>query len=256
MADINDTQLNEIQLKAELLLGSDIDVAGITLLNHKLGKIIKDIKLDKYNHLATLSILEIKDLLEKRDNISEELLNISVFELSFLIPNIQDWFIEFLNTFTPYKWIANDKFQLYMALDEKLTINKDDMDLIFKVFRKMYWVERSSKSNTVFDPNKAVDEATRKLVEELAQKEQEIRNKHKKKKNITLNGIIAGVCVTSQNYSFFNIENLTMYQLMTAFYINDAHEHYNYIMTSAYVGMYDLSKTKVEDLHYCNEIDV
>lgn len=252
MADINDTQLNEIQLKAELLLGSDIDVAGITLLNHKLGKIIKDIKLDKYNHLATLSILETKDLLEKRDNNSEELLNISVFELSFLIPNIQDWFIEFLNTFTPYKWIANDILQLYMALDEKLTVNKDDMDLIFKVFRKMYWVERG-KSDTTIDPNMAVDEETRKIAEEFAEIE---REKNKKKKHITLNGIIAGVCVTSQNYSFFNIENLTMYQLMTAFYVNDTHEHYNYIMTSAYVGMYDLSKTKVENLHYCNEIDV
>ncbi len=252
MADINDTQLNEIQLKAELLLGSDINVAGIILLNHKLGKIIKDIKLDKYNHLATLSILEIKDLLEKRDDISEELLNISVFELSFLIPNIQDWFIEFLNTFTPYKWIANDKFQLYMALDEKLTVNKDDMDLIFKVFRKMYWIERGKKEDTI-DPNMAVDEEARQLAEEFAELEKE---KNKKKKHITLNGIIAGVCSTSHNYSFFNVKNLTMYQLMTEFYVNDAHEHYNYIMSSAYVGMYDLSKTKVEDLHYCNEINV
>lgn len=247
MIDINDSQL-----KAELLLGMDIDVGEITLLNHKLGTIIRDIKLDKYNYLSTLSILEPKDMFDNKADISDELKNISTFELSFIVPDVQKWFIEFLNTFTNYKWSANDRFQLYMALDKKKTINKDDIDLIFQVFRKMYWIERGKKEDSI-DPNMAVDEETRQLAEEFAELE---REKNKKKKHITLNGIIAGVCSTSHNYSFFNVENLTMYQLMTEFYVNDAHEHYNYIMSSAYVGMYDLSKTKVEDLHYCNEINV
>lgn len=247
MIDVNDSQL-----KAELLLGMDIDVGEITIKNHNIGKIIKEIKLNKYNYLSTLTIIEPKDILENKVNINDELKNISIFELSFIIPDIQRWFIEFLNTFTNCQWIANDRFQLYMALDEKKTINKDDMDLIFKVFRKMYCIDRGKKKDSI-DPSMAVDEEARQLAEEFAELE---RENNKKKKNITLNGIIAGVCSTSHSYSFFNVENLTMYQLMTEFYVNDAHEHYNYIMSSAYVGMYDLSKTKVEDLHYCNEIDV
>src|SRR5574344_1541076 len=113
------TDINSPQLKAELLLGMDIDVGEITLLNHRIGKIIREIKLDKYNYLSTLSILEAKDLFENKDNISDKLLNMSTFELSFMIPDIQKWFIEFLNTFTNYKWSANDRFQIYMALDEK-----------------------------------------------------------------------------------------------------------------------------------------
>ena len=238
------------QLKAELLLGLDIDICNITLKNHKLGTIIKDIKLDKYNYLSTLSIIEIKDILkDKFENIKD----VTVYKLSFVIPDINKWYIEFLNTFTNYNnWESNDLFGIYMVQGERITLNEDDLDLIFKVFKKMYWIERGNKKDTI-DPSMAVSEEVRQMAEEFAELE---REKNKKKKHITLNGIIAGVCSTSHNYSFFNVENLTMYQLMTEFYVNDAHEHYNYIMSSAYVGMYDLSKTKVEDLHYCNEIDV
>lgn len=243
---------NDSQLKAELLLGMDIDVGEITLKNYKLGTIIRDIKLGKYNYLSTLSVAEPKDIFDDKANINDEIYNLSTFELSFIVPDVQKWFIEFLNTFTNYKWMTNDRFQLYMALEENKTLNKDDIDLIFKVFRKMYWIERGKNQDSI-DPSMAVDEETRQIAEEFAELEKE---KNRKKKHITLNGIIAGVCSTSHNYSFFNVENLTMYQLMTEFYVNNAHEHYNYIMSSAYVGMYDLSKTKVEDLHYCNEINV
>ncbi len=244
-------------IKTLLLIGSDISVDDILLKNYKLGEIFnEDFGLTRYNWLCSLAIVDKDDVIDYGGNkeLKEEIKDLDLYDLLPTLPNIQQWYTEFLNTFTCNKWVYNSRFNTFMDIENKLILDKEKTSNIVEVFKKMYWVERGSKNNNndFIDPSKAVNDEVRALAEEFAEMEKESKSK---KSKITLNGIIAGVCSTSNRYDFFNIKDLTMYQLMTIYFVNENRDHYQYVMQSAYVGMYDLKKTKIEDIHYCREID-
>lgn len=244
--------MSDEELKGLLLIGEDVEYQGILVRNYKLGEIFKDLKLDKYYKLISLATVELKDIIQA-DKV--DINKLKLYDVLYDIYN--DWIIEFLNTFTYLKWekgIENGKFRDFVAYkDEKrIRFTEDKFDGFMELFKKVYVVSRGQKDDK-YDLSLATTDKAREMMKEFAEDE---RQRNAKKSKITLNGIIAGICSTSNCYDFFNIQDLTMYQLMTIYHVNENRDNYQYIMQSAYVGMYDLSKTKMEDIHYCREVNI
>jgi len=257
--------MSDEELKGLLLAGEDIEYFGFMVRNYKLGEIFKNLKLDKYNYLLSFAVLDVKDIFkDSKINIDK----LKKYDVICDIPEFNNWFIEFLNTFTYLEWekgIENGKYRDFVAYTDndknkkRFRINEDKFDGFMELFKKMYAANKGKKSKSKFDPNMAIDEETRKIVEELAEAERKHKEKRKKgNKDITLMGIILGICSKSNNYDLFNIWNLTIYQLMAQYYGIEQDENYGYILESVYHGVYDLKKsgTNLEDIHWANEISV
>lgn len=252
--------MTDKELKARLLKGLDIDYQGIIIRNYSTGEIFEDLGLDKYEYLISLTILDVKDIF--KDNKIDNIDNLKMYDVICTSFEFNNWFIEFLNTFTYMEWSFGN-FNDFVAYDEnkkRFRITKDKFDGLMDIVRKMYVVNRGNKhKSSKFDFDKAVikDEDMRQTLEELAEAERKAK-KRKGNKEITLNGIITGICSKSNSYNLFNIWNLTVYQLMAQYYGIEQDENYRYVLTSIYSGVYDLKKsnTKLENIHWANEIEL
>ena len=240
--------MSDDELKGLLLIGTDIEYQDILVKNYSLGEIFKNVKLDTYYKLISLSTVEIKDIIQA-DKV--DIGKLKLYDILYDIYN--DWIIEFLNTFTYLKW-ERGMFRDFVAINDgrRIRFTEDKFEGFMELFKKMYVVSRGEKDDK-YDLSLATSDKVREMMQEFAEDE---RKRNAKKSKITLNGIIAGICSTSNRYDFFNIQDLTMYQLMTIYYVNENRDNYQYIMQSAYSGIYDLSKTKIEDIHYCREVNV
>lgn len=249
--------MTDKELKARLLKGLDIDYQGILIRNYSVGEIFEDLGLDKYDYLISLTILDVKDIFKnnKVDNID----NLKMYDIICTSFEFNNWFIEFLNTFTYMEWTYGsfDDFVAYDENKKRFRITKDKFDGLMELIKKMYVINRNNKVKSKFNPDMAVDEETRKLVEELAEAEKELKSKFKNK-SVTLNGIVTGICSKPNSYNLFNIWNLTIYQLMVQYYGIEQDENYGYVLDSVYHGVFDLKKsgTKLENIHWANEVDV
>lgn len=242
------------EIKALLLAGEDIEYENILIRNYSIGEIFKNIKLDKYNYLITLTILDVEDVIKDRmiDDI-ENLYDLICTNYEFNI-----WFKEFLSTFTYLDWEFG-KFNDFIANKDgkRIRLTEDKFDDLMSLIKTMYSVNRNKNkvNNDELDPYLAIDEEAKKLAEEFAEFEKE-NNKNKNKNGITLNGIINGICSKGIGYNLFNIWDLTMYQLMAIYNGIEQLNNYEYIMTSIYSGVYDTKKLKINDIHWCKEIDI
>ena len=245
-------KMSDIELNGLLLVGEDVEYEGFLVRNYSIGDIFKKIKLDKYYYLTGLTVLTPQDMLEGIK--PEDIDKLKVYDILLSYPHYNQMFIEFLNTFTYLEW-KNGEWNDFVVYDDKHKmihrINENRFNELMQLVKKMYVVNRGEKVDE-YDLSWATSEKAREMMKEFAEDK---RKQDAKKSKITLNGIIAGICSTSNRYDFFNIQNLTMYQLMTIYYTSENYNTYQYIMQSAYVGMYDLSKTKIEDIHYCREIN-
>lgn len=249
-------KMSDIELNGLLLAGEDVEYEGFLVRNYSIGDIFKKIKLNKYYYLRGLTVLTPQDMLEGIK--PEDIDKLKVYDILLSYPHYNQMFIEFLNTFTYLEWqngLMND-FVAYDG-DKRCRINENRFNGLMQLVKKMYVVNRGEKSsNLEIDPNMAVDEETRKFAEEII--EEQKKNKNKNTKGITLNGIIEGVCSKGIGYNFFNIWDLTVYQLMIQYYGIEQNENYGYIMSAVYAGLYDTKKNKLEvnKFHWANEIDV
>ena len=244
-------KMSDIELNGLLLAGEDIEYEGFLVRNYSIGDIFKKIKLNKYYYLTGLTVLTPQDMLEGVK--PEDIDKLKVYDILLSYPHYNQMFIEFLNTFTYLEWqngLMND-FVAYDSNNKRYRINENRFNGLIQLVKKMYVVNRGENADE-YDLSWATSEKAREMMKEFAEDK---RKQDAKKSKITLNGIIAGICSTSNRYDFFNIQDLTMYQLMTIYYTSENYNTYQYIMQSAYVGMYDLSKTKIEDIHYCREIN-
>lgn len=248
------------EIKGSLLYGEDVEYEGILIRNYKLKEIFSKrngLGLDKYNYLISLAILEVKDIIKdsKVDNIKD----LKMYDIICTDFEFNKWFIEFLNTFTYIKWEFG-QFNDFVAYDsdkKRIRLTEKKFDGFMEVFKKAYCVNRGSKkSTTSINPDLAVDEETKKFAEEIL----ELQNQGNKKQkgNITLMGIIEGICSKPNSYDLFNIWNLTVYQLMIQYYGIEQNESYGYILSSVYAGIYDTKKNKldIEKIHWACEIDI
>jgi len=249
-------------IKGSLLYGEDIEYEGILIRNYKLKEIFSKrngLGLDKYNYLISLAILEVKDILKdsKIDNIKD----LKMYDIICTDFEFNRWFIEFLNTFTYLEWeyVVIKEFVAYEDNDinkKRFRMNKAKFDGFMEIMKQIYSVGRN-KSKSKFDPSKAVDEETRKIVEELAEAERIARSK-KKKGNVTLSSIINQLSAKENSYSLLNIWDLTVYQVMMQYYGTEQNENYEYILDSVYHGVFDLKKsgTNLESIFWANELNV
>ena len=169
------------------------------------------------------------------------------------------WFIEFLNTFTYMKWEFGqfNDFITYDSDKKRIRLTENKFDGFMELIKQIYSVSRGNKSKSKFNPSKAVDEETRKIVEELAEAERKLNSK-KKKSNVTLSSIINQLSAKENPYSLLNIWDLTVYQLMMQYYGTEQNENYDHIINSIYAGVFDLKKsgTTLESIFWANELNV
>ena len=248
--------MTEKELKGRLLKGLDIDYQGITIRNYSTGEIFEDLGLDKYEYLISLTILDVKDIF--KDNKIDNIDNLKMYDVICTSFEFNNWFIEFLNTFTYMEW-SFGSFNDFIAYDEnkkRLRITKDKFDDLMDIVRKMYVINRGKKAtSTIINPNMAVDEETKKFAEEILELQ---KQGNKQNGNITMMGIIEGICSKPNTYNLFNIWDLTVYQLMIQYYGIEQNEKYGYILSSVYAGIYDTKKNKldIEKIHWACEIDI
>ena len=248
------------EVQASLLYGEDIEYDGILIRNYKLKEIFSKrngLGLDKYNYLIGLTILNVKDIF--KDNKIDNIENLKMYDVICTNFEFNNWFKEFLNTFTYMEWEFGkfDDFVAYNSDKKRVRLTKEKFDGLMDLIRQIYSVSRGSKTKSKFDPSKAVDEETRKIVEELAEAERKVNSK-KKKGNVTLTSIINQLGVKPNPYSLLNIWDLTVYQLMMQYHAVEQNENYEHILNSIYAGVYDLKKsgTSLESIFWANEIDL
>lgn len=248
--------MTEKELKGRLLKGLDIDYQGIIIRNYSTGEIFEDLGLDKYEYLISLTILDVKDIF--KDNKIDTIDNLKMYDVICTSFEFNNWFIEFLNTFTYMEWSFGN-FNDFVAYDEnkkRLRITKDKFDGLMDIVRKMYVINRGKKAtSTIINPNMAVDEETKKFAEEILELQ---KQGNKQNGNITMMGIIEGICSKPNTYNLFNIWDLTVYQLMIQYYGIEQNENYGYILSSVYAGIYDTKKNKLDigKIHWACEIDI
>jgi hypothetical protein len=244
------------EIKGLLLRGKDVKYQGFLIRNYSLDEIFDEsFGLDKYYFLISFANLEVKDI--PKD--SKVKIDKILYDIIYEKLDLREWFLEILNTFTYLHWqVGTLQFKDFIAYDEnkkRYRMTEDKFDGFMNIFKKMYSINRSKLESTVnIDPNLAMDEETRKLAEEFAEFEKENESKNKNG-NITLMGIISGVCSKGRGYTFFNIWDLKMYQLMGLYYGIEKDENYGYIMGSIYAGVWDTKKNKLnmEDIHWATE---
>ena len=221
--------------------------------NYSIGDMVEVLGYDKYELLINLTVLDVKDIFSNAT--ADDINKLKMYDIFCLIPDYNKLFIEFLNTFTYLEWTF-DKVNGFTA--NEFVLDEVKCSGLMELVRKIYVVNtgKSNGSNLELNPDLATSEEARKLAEEFAEEEKKLKGKNKT--NITLNGIIKGICSKSNNYNLFNIWDLTMYQLMVQYYGIEQDENYGYIMTSIYSGIYDIKKNKlnINDIHWASDIDV
>ena len=237
-------------IDGKLLKGTDIKIDDIVIKNYNLGYIFDDeegIGLSKYYKALQPAVIKLRDF-----NLEEILgddmpKGMMVFDVFCMFEDVNEMFINFLNTFTDHKWSFNRDFNEFVVYleDKTLRVNRANAEDVLKIVRKMYNVgSQSGKEEQTFR-SKEAEEAMR----EFEEWEETLPSKNG---TITLEGIIEGI-TTKGTYTLFNIWDLTVYQLMRTFYkINDA-EHIDNLTKGVYAGTVD--GKALEGLHWAKRTD-
>lgn len=236
-----DIKASENRLKGLLIRGEDdIECEDFVIKNYSLEEILsKNFGLDKYYYLTSFSNIN-KDILVEKYKI-ENIENKTLYECVFSVTDTKYWLLEVLNTFTNYEWEVG--FYDYLFYDEnkvrhRLTENK--FNSFIKLFKKIYCVSRDSDT-LESDLDLVNDEETRQRLERIMNFEKENESK-KKKSNITLMGIISGLVGKGIGYTYFNIYDLKVYQLINLFYSVNHNEACSQIRSIQANGLWDKDK--------------
>lgn len=245
----------DIDLKARLLMGLDINVHGITIKNHKLGTIFKDIGLTRYLQMSNLATRSPKDFLNK-EYISE-FKDISMFDIFCMSTDLNGVFIQFLNLFTGYEWtfISTEAFVEFHATNEngsRVHISRDNFDEVIEVVKVMYCLsDDANRKKDEIDIDMAVDDEVRELAMEFAEFK---KQKNKNKSNVTITSIIS--FLASKVYDWGKVFDMTIYQIIKSYSHFEMYSYWENVMTGIYQGTIDSKSINFDEIHYARETDV
>lgn len=236
--------MNEDRLKGLLVRGKDILYQDFYIRNYTLDEIFsEDFGLDKYYYLISFANIELRDIFkDSKIKIDDR----KLYDELYNKPEYRMWLLDVLNSFTYLNWqvgLMND----FIAYDEdkkRHRINEKKFDDFIKILKKVYCINKGkTKSSMAIDPNMAVGKEAKEMAKEFTEFENE--NKRDKGEGFTLLGIINGLAGKGRGYTYFNIWDLTIYQLMSLFYGINHDEEYGYVMEQINHGMRDLKKNPV-----------
>ena len=238
------------ELKGLLLIGEDIEYQNITIRNYKLRQILKELKLDKYNYLLGISILDVKDVLKDSKIDIDKL---KMYDIICEVPEFTDWFIEFLNVFTNLEWEFG-RFRDFVAYNEsgkRVRFTEDMYDGFMKIFKKMYCVGKGKNEKI---ETKYANDKVKKYFEEFEEWETNLPKKNDVK--ITLLSILESLATKHDNLNMITIQSYTVYQLMATYYRTEQIDNYDNLIKSYYTGMLDIEKINILDSHWAKETDI
>lgn len=242
--------VNELDLKAKLRMGSDIDVCGITIKNYKLGEIFNDIGITKYLQMTGLISRSPSDFIDKK--YLKEISSVTMFDIFCMSYEMQELFMETMKFFTGYEWrfVANRAFVEFQATntsDKDVHINKENHEHILNTIKEMYCLSEVKKESERED----IDDRMKEILAEFEEEENKV-NKAKGGK-ITIFSIIDGVSTKHPSINILNIWNLTMFQLMRNFYSLGKNINEDRVMNGIYSGVIDSKKIDLDKIHWATE---
>lgn len=233
------------------MLGEDIiQFQDIEIKNYSLKEILgKDFGLDKYDYLTNFVNVEKENLVEKYKLENTE--NKTLFQCVWSQFDTKYWFLELLNTFTNLNWVVGE-WEDYVAYDEnkqRHRINEKKFNEFVDVFKKIYCINgkiTAPESELEFES----DQETKERLERIRNFEKENKNKNTNKSNISLISIINGLVVKGRGYTYFNIYDLKIYQLMSLFYNVEHDEKCTFIKDIKANGLWDDKKNSNGNIHW------
>lgn len=242
----------DIDLKARLLMGLDVAVHGITIKNHKLGTIFKDIGLTKYIQASSLINRSPKDFFKKE--FINEVKHLNMFDIFCISGEFNEVFIQFISLFTDYKWsfISTDVFTEFHTVNEfgnRVHINRDNFDDVMEVIRVMYCLDKSKRESDRQD----IDDEMAALLREFEDEEEKVRRS--KGGNITIVSIIDGVASKHHSINLLSIWEYTVYQLIHTYYKLNQIDNETNVKSAIYTGNIDAKKIELDKMHWATELE-
>jgi hypothetical protein len=207
---------DDTSIHAKCLMGESINIGVCTLHPLKLIDIIRDISFDLYNqYLSILCVTsdEIKEMLniefdEEYDDVIidpfEYLISCCSMDLKFKDMAIAalKCFIKESIEFSPHGYFFINN------INEQRYINKENFQIITNILKQQNCISLESKKKC-----KPKNATARSHLKKLKQ----IKAKESKKKSNEIPNIISAVSAKHPSINFFNIGNLTMYQLIDTY---------------------------------------
>ncbi|MGL6175210.1 MAG: hypothetical protein ACRC1P_11450 [Cellulosilyticaceae bacterium] len=237
-------EMNDIDLKARLLMGLDIPINGITIKNYTIGYIFKEIGLVKYSQIMNLVSLKPRDFMGEIDN------NTHMYDILTSNQYTLEWLVDFVSLFIDGEWIYIPIHNEFFNSKIRMSINKSNIDDIFYIVKKMYCLDTYGKESDRDD----IDDEMRELLLEFEEEERKVRMG--KGCGITTLSIVESVASKHPNLNLNSIWDYSMYKLMRTFYRLEHIESNNKTMTGIYSGVIDSKKINLEKIHWANDLDI
>ena len=240
----------DLDMKAKLLMGLDISVCGITIKNHTIGKIFKDIGLTKYLQLSSIATRDVKDYISRE--YLDQFKDISVFDIFCMTQEMNDTFIEFLNLFTEYEWkfVHNNLFTEFYAKNENgksVHISKENIQEIFETIKMMYCLDSSKKESERED----IDDRMKEILAELEEEESKVNES--KGTKVTILSIMLGLASKHNSINLLNMWDYTIYQIIKTYHYVEKIDNEDRVVQGIYAGTIDGKKIDLEKLHWATE---
>lgn len=238
--------MTEEDIRLKLLYDKPIYIEGIG--NFKLPTTEQIVEMNESTYQLYVAWLLIsKDQLTNKD---DEICNYSDYEIVCAIMQQDNDFrnviLSALETFLDSKPQIFENGMIYFGeLKDSSFLTVEKWEYIKKLIRIGNYIENKKEEEYV-----AGNERARKFMEKL-KKKKELLNKTKKEQT-NLHSITSAV--GWKTGSFFNVQNLTIYQLYDAYYRLGLIENYHYTLTGIYTGNIDSSKIKLPDINWANII--
>lgn len=198
----------DVNLKVQLILGKPISLNGIGLLKSIKIKDIMDIGFDNYNKYLSYLCMSSEDIL---DLLNSELENIEPFDFIFSNCFYDEKFKEDILCAFSYFFDEKCRFSengyFYLGnIDEERFIHSRNFNFLSDVLRIQNCVE--DKKDNLNLKSKAAKDFYKRL--------KQARRKHESEKssNMDISDIISAISAKHPSINIFNIEELTMYQLI------------------------------------------
>lgn len=194
-----------------------IPIKGVGHIKIPTVRQVRDMQM-QYNTYINLLDMDSEDLLEnslfsidtsnsKDDSVFNLILKNQTL-VEFYLEALSFFFIEHIREIPDYKsWVLVDEQNNLVGI-----INNDNFDMVRDIILQSNCISHSSHITPKFKNEKA-----KAIFEKIAQKKKEAK-KQGKQNQIGLGNIVSYLCSQNCGYTFFNIWDLTIYQLFDQFF--------------------------------------
>ncbi|GFN32599.1 hypothetical protein [Paenibacillus xylaniclasticus] len=243
--------MDNIELR--LLIGEPVPLEGVGEIHSPLVKDIVRLGQSTYNEYLSYILVD-KDKISVQEDERDTLTTFNVI-LSLCIhdPHFHRIYFNALKFFFKEEVFLghNDKEYFFYLGDysDCRYITKDNIEIMQAIIRIANQVKIKDEKEEQYNP--ANEEAARIIAEMLERR----KKKPKPKPTTNLHSIISGLACKSNNISYFNVGDLTIYQLYDNFHRLEVIENYHYTLVGIYSGNVNGKEINFNKIHWTKIIE-